>query len=186
MEEWLDNIFCKEAVDKIQEVFKDMQKNESIRSFGIDPSVYNSLMGVLNKYNKANQKKDEDSFGMDLNFSMVTDGKDYEVGLHYTDSNGRDSSFEGKSDDIIDLLVDGWNTVIEDAITPINTDDDEEVSYEEYLEEYIEELEEENGELEDKISSLELDNKILQNRLNAKINDMTEFGFKEFLAAIQK
>lgn len=110
----------------------------------------------------------KDSYGMDLNFSLVSNGEnDYQLGMRFTDSEGTDVSSDVTTDD----LSEGVNAIITEIMTGV-TDQKKKVIKEEEqkgrdLQEYI-------SELEGQIESLKIDNQVLENRVQTLMGDASK------------
>lgn len=99
------------------------------------------------------------SYGLNANVSIVKNDGDYEIGVHVTDSKGLDCSSHVLTDDPVEGITSLLNEVKEDIVnqsTASEEEFDDDGGYSE--EEYIEYLEKE-------LESLEIDNQILEKRL---------------------
>ena len=105
----------------------------------------------------------KDSYGMDLNFSLVSNGEnDYQLGMRFTDSEGTDVSSDVTTDD----LSEGVNAIITEIMTGV-TDQKKKAIKGRDLQEYI------SG-LEGQIESLKIDNKVLENRVQTLMGDASK------------
>ena len=110
----------------------------------------------------------KDSYGMDLNFSLVSNGEnDYQLGMRFTDSEGTDVSSDVTTDD----LSEGVNAIITEIMTGVTDQKKKAIKEEEQkgrdLQEYI-------SELEGQIESLKIDNQVLENRVQTLMGDASK------------
>lgn len=103
-------------------------------------------------------RKENDSFGVEVNFSFVRNNGMYDIGCHYIDSDGKDASSQVKTDS----LEEGMSAIIQEITDEIMNNVEEEKEFD--LDEYI-------ADLEDQVHSLTVDNKILEDRLNSIITE---------------
>lgn len=105
----------------------------------------------------------DDSFGVEVNFSLVHNNGNYDMGFHYMDSDGKDASSQVSTDS----LEEGMSAIMQEIIDQISNPNYVEEEKEFDLDEYI-------ASLEDQVQSLSIDKKILEDRLNNIVTEKSD------------
>lgn len=107
-----------------------------------------------------------EDYGIDVNMSIVFSAEDGTIsaGLHLVDSDGFDVSVEHDGDtmeDVLTYMLEEVDQAMEDFY--LEQEDDDEKGYEDVAQMIVD--------LEDEVKSLKIDNAILQQRIDAIVND---------------
>ena len=118
------------------------------------------------------------TYGITINSSLVNNDGNYEVGVNVENSDGFKTSCSAEGNSMYDVISEIYNNILDELENFSTKDEDENKETVEDLHKKIEELERELNFQKEEVQyykdltvDLELDNKILQKRLNKTIDN---------------